>query len=72
MEHRLRRCPNCLSEIFFVEQSSGLVFLNVRENGTMQGSKPPHAILDLAVEDIFCTSCGWHGVPGELLPPKDD
>lgn len=72
----LRRCPNCLGLRFFVEPQQGLVFLNVRADGTAQATKPPHAPLkgpdntELDLSNLHCTGCGWRGHADELLPPE--
>ncbi|MBU1247894.1 MAG: hypothetical protein KKB70_04275 [Proteobacteria bacterium] len=72
MEHRLRRCPNCLGEKFFAEPPSGMVFFSVREDGSPQRTKPPFELIaGLVLQEIFCTGCGWHGRADELLPPGE-
>ncbi len=74
MIHWLKHCPNCLEVTFYVELPSGLVFLNLRQSGAPQDSRPPHAVLeqlDLEKEELFCTGCSWHGQADELLAPKE-
>ncbi len=75
MKHRLKRCPNCLEVAFYVEPPTGMVFLNLRQDGTPQATRPPHSVLeqvDPKKGEFFCTGCSWHGQADELLAPKEE
>ena len=71
-EKKYLRCPNCGSEILYVERpDESLVFIRIDLEGHPENHKNPSAdISDLDLSVVYCTSCGWYGRVDELAGPE--
>lgn len=71
----LLRCPDCGGDRFYLEPGErGILFVHVLPGPLLiTGYGPGEALPDsheLAQKELFCTTCGWHGAVGTLVPHR--
>ncbi len=69
ISNEYKKCPNCKAMKFYVDnESDGMVFFRVTASGETISSQDPPKKLELKdVSQIYCISCGWHGILEELI-----
>lgn len=65
-----RRCPNCGSETFYIQdESKALRFLRVTAEGRPVARHEGEDVSAATTRDVYCTSCAWYGTLAELEGP---
>lgn len=55
-------CPQCGSPLLYVESADGKLYFNVDTELHIVPTKPEYeAVAGMALEEISCANCSWHG-----------
>ncbi len=64
----MMKCPNCHSELFYIENSKGLLFVSITDENVVISAKSVCKPFSVGEEVIFNgTQCSWQGTIVHLV-----